>query len=225
MSKVINIRGDIITDDMAWIYDWFDEPYTSPKQVETALTEAIDAEDDVIVRINSGGGLVTAGMEIYSLLHGLDNVTVEITGIAASAAGVIAEAGKTVKMHPVSMIMIHNVSGVFDGDYHDMKHAAGVLQDMNAAMAGAFVEKSGRSIDEVLSIMDKETWLTADQALEYGFADEIIHMDVQAVNAYSGLSISPEQIAQAKAEKALKEKADADRAKEKARLEIELALI
>ena len=225
MSKVINIRGDIITDDMAWIYDWFDEPYTSPKQVETALTEAIDAEDDVIVRINSGGGLVTAGMEIYSLLHGLDNVTVEITGIAASAAGVIAEAGKTVKMHPVSMIMIHNVSGVFDGDYHDMKHAAGVLQDMNAAMAGAFVEKSGRPIDEVLSIMDKETWLTADQALEYGFADEIIHADVQAVNAYNGLSISPEQIAQAKAEKALKEKADADRAKEKARLEIELALI
>lgn len=225
MSKVINIRGDIITDDMAWIYDWFDEPYTSPKQVETALTEAIDAEDDVIVRINSGGGLVVAGMEIYSLLHGLDNVTVEITGIAASAAGVIAEAGKTVKMHPVSMIMIHNVSGVFDGDYHDMKHAAGVLQDMNAAMAGAFVEKSGRSIDEVLSIMDKETWLTADQALEYGFADEIIHADVQAVNAYNGLSISPEQIAQAKAEKALKEKADADRAKEKARLEIELALI
>ena len=225
MSKVINIRGDIITDDMAWIYDWFDEPYTSPKQVETALTEAIDAEDDVIVRINSGGGLVTAGMEIYSLLHGLDNVTVEITGIAASAAGVIAEAGKTVKMHPVSMIMIHNVSGVFDGDYHDMKHAAGVLQDMNAAMAGAFVEKSGRSIDEVLSIMDKETWLTADQALEYGFADEIIHADVQAVNAYNGLSISPEQIAQAKEKKALKEKADADRAKEKARLEIELALI
>lgn len=225
MSKVINIRGDIITDDMAWIYDWFDEPYTSPKQVETALTEAIDAEDDVIVRINSGGGLVTAGMEIYSLLHGLDNVTVEITGIAASAAGVIAEAGKTVKMHPVSMIMIHNVSGVFDGDYHDMKHAAGVLQDMNAAMAGAFVEKSGRSIDEVLSIMDKETWLTADQALEYGFADEIIHADVQAVNAYNGLSISPEQIAQAKAEKTLKEKADDDRAKEKARLEIELALI
>ena len=225
MSKVINIRGDIITDDMVWIYDWFDEPYTSPKQVETALTEAIDAEDDVIVRINSGGGLVVAGMEIYSLLHGLDNVTVEITGIAASAAGVIAEAGKTVKMHPVSMIMIHNVSGVFDGDYHDMKHAAGVLQDMNAAMAGAFVEKSGRSIDEVLSIMDKETWLTADQALEYGFADEIIHADVQAVNAYNGLSISPEQIAQAKAEKALKEKADADRAKEKARLEIELALI
>lgn len=225
MSKVINIRGDIITDDMAWIYDWFDEPYTSPKQVETALTEAIDAEDDVIVRINSGGGLVTAGMEIYSLLHGLDNVTVEITGIAASAAGVIAEAGKTVKMHPVSMIMIHNVSGVFDGDYHDMKHAAGVLQDMNAAMASAFVEKSGRPIDEVLTIMDKETWLTADQALEYGFADEIIHMDVQAVNAYNGLSISPEQIAQAKAEKAMKEKADADRAKEKARLEIELALI
>lgn len=225
MSKVINIRGDIITDDMAWIYDWFDEPYTSPKQVETALTEAIDAEDDVIVRINSGGGLVVAGMEIYSLLHGLDNVTVEITGIAASAAGVIAEAGKTVKMHPVSMIMIHNVSGEFSGDYHDMKHAAGVLQDLNAACAGAFVEKSGRPLDEILTIMDKETWLTADQALEYGFADEIIHADVQATAAYNGLSISPEQIAQAKAEKALKEKADADRAKEKAKLEIELALM
>ena len=224
MSKIINIRGDIITDDLAWIYDWFGEPYTSPSQVEQLLLEAIDANDDVIVRINSGGGLVMAGMEIYSLLHGLDNVEVEVTGIAASAAGVIAEAGKTVRMHPVSMIMVHNVSGSFAGDYHDMKHAAGVLQDLNAAMAGAFVEKSGKPLDEILNIMDKETWLTADQAVEYGFADEVIHVDMQATNAMGGLSITPEQIAQAKAEKALQEKAVADRAREKAKLELELAL-
>lgn len=224
MSKIINIKGDIITEDMAWIYDWFDEPYTSPSQVEKQLTEAIDAEEDVIVRINSGGGLVMAGMEIYSLLHGLDNVEVEVTGIAASAAGVIAEAGKTVRMHPVSMIMVHNVSGSFSGDYHEMKHGATVLQDMNAAIASAFVEKSGRPLDEVLNIMDKETWLTAEQAVEYGFADEVIHVDMQATNAMGGLSITPEQIAQAKAEKALQEKAAADRAREKAKLELELSL-
>jgi ATP-dependent protease ClpP protease subunit len=137
---------------------------------------------------------------------------------------VIAEAGKTVKMHPVSMIMIHNVAGTFDGDYHDMKHAATVLQTMNTSLASAFVEKSGKPLEEVLNIMDKETWLTAEQAIEYGFADEIIHVDPQATNAYSGLSVSPEQIAQVKAEKAMKEKADIERAREKARLELELAL-
>ena len=224
MSKIINIRGDIVTDDMAWIYDWYGEPYTSPTQVESQLNEAIDAEDDVVVRINSGGGYVSAGMEIYSLLHGLD-VIVEITGIAASAAGVIAEAGKTVKMHPVSMIMIHNVSGNFSGDYHDMKHASGVLQDMNAAMASAFVEKSGKPLDEILQIMDKETWLTAEKAVEYGFADEVITADSDMTNAIEGgLSITPEMIAQAKAEKAIRDKELAERAKEKAKLELALAL-
>jgi len=225
MSRIINIRGDIVSDDLAWIYDWLDEPYTSPKSVEDQLTEAIDADEDVIVRINSGGGLVSAGMEIYSLLHGLDNITVEITGIAASAAGVIAEAGKTVKMHPVSMIMIHNVSGSFDGDYHDMKHAAGALQELDKALAKAYVEKSGKTLDEVLALMDKESWITADTAVEYGFADEIISTAEEATNAYNGLSITPEQIALVKAEKAEKDKADAARAREKARLEIELALL
>ena len=127
-------------------------------------------------------------------------------------------------MHPASMIMIHNVSGVFDGDYHDMKHAAGVLQDLNAAVAGAFVDKSGKTLDEVLNIMDKETWLTAEQAVDYGFADEVVHRDEQATNAYNGLSITPEQIARAKFEKEAKEKADADRAREKARLALELEL-
>ena len=224
MSKIINIRGDIITDDMKWIYDWFDEPYTSPKQVETQLAEAIDAEEDIIVRINSGGGLLMAGQEIYSLIHGLD-ATVEVTGIAASAAALIAMGGKVVKMHPASMIMIHNVSGSFAGDYHEMQHGAKVLQELNKATALAFVEKSNKNIEEVLSLMDKETWITADKALEYGFADEIIGVDMQAAASYEGLSITPEQIAMAKAERAMREKADAEHAREKMRLELELALL
>lgn len=224
MSKVINIRGDIIMDDMAWIYDWLDEPYTSPRQVESQLAEAVDAEEDVLIRINSGGGQLTAGMEIYSLLRDMD-VEVEITGIAASAAGLIAEAGKTVRMHPVSMMMLHNVSGTFDGDYHEMKHGATVLQTMNESVAAAFAAKSGKAVDDILTIMDRETWLTAEQAVGYGFADSIIQTDTQATNAYAGLSITPEQIALAKVERAAKEKADADRAREKARLELELALI
>ena len=225
MSKIINIRGDIITDDIAWIYDWLDEPYASPRLIDSQLTEAIDSgETDIIVRINSGGGLLNAGQEIYSLLHGLET-TVEITGIAASAAALIAMGGKVVKMHPASMIMVHNVSGNFTGDYREMQHGAKVLQELNKSTAMAFVAKSSKSIEEVLALMDKESWITADKALEYGFADEIIGEDLQAAASWNGLSVTPEQIAQVKAEKALQDKAAAERAKIKSKLALELALM
>lgn len=212
---VINIRGDIINNDDKWIYDWFEMDATCPKDVKDILDAAEDGEE-IEVLVNSGGGSVMAGQEIYSALRGNDKVTIKIQSLAGSAAGVVAMAGRCL-ISPVAMIMIHNVSmhGA-SGDYHDMQKNAEILKQMNAAMAAAYTEKSGRSQEEILRLMDRETWLTANQCLEYGFVDEIMtdQQTPQYTNSYSGMWLTDEL-----RQKAISEKQQADE-KEKAKNEI-----
>lgn len=212
---VINIRGDIISNDDKWIYDWFEMDATCPKDVKDILDEAADGEE-IEVLINSGGGSVMAGQEIYSALRGNDKVTIKIQSLAGSAAGVVAMAGRCL-ISPVAMVMIHNVSmhGA-SGDYHDMQKNAEILKQMNAAMAAAYTEKSGRSQEEILRLMDRETWLTANQCLEYGFVDEIMtdQQTPQYTNSYSGMWLTDEL-----RQKAISEKQQADE-KEKMKNEI-----
>lgn len=190
---VINIRGDIVGNDDKWIYDWFEMEATCPKDVKDVLAAAASNEP-IEVLINSGGGSVLAGQEMYTALKGDSRVTVKIQSLAGSAAGVVAMAGRCF-ISPVAMIMIHNVSmhGA-SGDYHDMQKNAEILKQMNAAMASAYTEKSGRSLDEILKLMDRETWLTANQCLEYGFVDGIM-TDGQpgtVTNSYSGMWLTDE---------------------------------
>lgn len=200
MRKEIQIKGDIISNDLKWVYDWLEYDSTCPKDVDTVI-KSLTPGDELVVSINSPGGDVSAGMEIYSILQKQQGVTVEIQGIAGSAAGVISQAGR-VRMSPVAMIMIHNVSlyGA-SGDYHDMDRASEMLRNMNASLANAYAVKSGRDVREIMKLMDKETWLTAQQALSYGFADEIIQETASLVNSYTGLRVTPEMVAQAKEEK------------------------
>lgn len=204
--KTIKIRGDIIQNDYKWIYDWLEYESTCPKDVEAVLAELEEGED-IVVDVNSPGGMVNAGMEIYAMLHGKERVTFEITGVAASAAGVITQAGY-VKMHPTSMIMIHNVSGSTAGDYHEMDKMSETLKNMNEAMSSAYAAKSGRKLMEILEIMDRESWITAEKAVEYGFADEIIGKDGTPVtNSLGQLSVTPKMIQRARdARKCEKEK-------------------
>ena len=207
----INIRGDIVGDDDKWIYDWFDMAATCPKDVKEILNTA-EENEPIEVLINSGGGSVMAGQEIYSALKGNDRVTIKIQSLAGSAAGVVAMAGRS-QISPVAMIMIHNVSmSGASGDYHDMQKNAEILKQMNTALAAAFVEKSGRSMDDILRLMDRETWLTANQCLEYGFVDEIIS-DQQApayTNSYCGMWLTDEKRQQAITEKKQKEAKEAE---------------
>ena len=203
---VININGDIVANDDKWIYEWFDMTATCPKDVLDVLQNAA-ADEEVEVLINSGGGSVMAGQQIYSALRGNKNVVIRIQSLAGSAAGVIAMAGKS-KMSPVAMIMIHNVSmGGASGDYHDMQKNAEILKQMNVAMASAYTEKSGRPMDEILKMMDRETWLTANQCLEYGFVDEIEEdaFNPQYTNSYSGMQLTDELRQRALREKAAQE--------------------
>lgn len=200
---VINIKGDIVENDDKWIYDWFGVEAVCPRDIRE-LMEAAQDQEPIEVLINSGGGSVMAGQEIYSILKGNDRVTIKIQSLAGSAAGVIAMAGKS-QISPVAMIMIHNVSmSGAAGDYHDMQKNAEILKQMNAALAAAFVEKSGRDQEEILRLMDRETWLTANQCLEYGFVDEIMTEGQMGVmtNNYSGMWLTEERRQQAMTERA-----------------------
>ena len=207
--KTINVNGDIICSDMKWIYDWLEYESCCPADVKNAIAELKDEKEELKVIINSPGGDVQAGQEIYSILKGVKNpVTVDVQSMAASAASMIAMAGDTVRMSPVSLLMIHNASTCTAGDYRDMQHTAEVLQTVNAAIMEAYSRKTNLTYDELRDMMDRETWLTANQCVERGFADSIIadEKPVLITNAMIGrLSVTNEMIEKVKAEKKAKE--------------------
>lgn len=191
----VNIKGPIVGNSDAWIYEWFGIEATSPSMVDKAIEKANG--EDLEVEINSGGGSVFAGSEIYTALKSYNgNVTVKIVGLAASAASVIAMAGKKVTMSPTAQMMIHNVSSWAEGDYREMEHTAEILKNANNTIANAYRLKTGKEQDELLELMDNETWMTAQKAKELGFIDEIMFEDIQlaASTSYSGL-LPPEVIA------------------------------
>ncbi len=172
MAKVF-IKGPIISNDDQWIYDWLDMEATSPKSVSNQISDAKGA--DLEVEINSGGGSVFDGSEIYTALKEYPgNVIIKIVGLAASAASVIAMSGKKILMSPTSQMMIHNASIRASGDYRDMDHMSGILKNVNQTVANAYKLKSGKSDEELLKLMDDETWFTPQQALENGLIDEVM---------------------------------------------------
>ena len=220
--KTVTVNGDIICNDMKWIYDWLEYESCCPADVKNVIAELTDENEELKVIINSPGGDVQAGQEIYSILKDIKNpVTINVQSMAASAASMIAMAGDTVKMSPVALLMIHNASTCTSGDYRDMQHTADVLQTVNTAIMQAYIAKTGKTEDELKDMMDRETWLTANQCLENGFADEIIKDEKQSIitNAIIGrLSVTDEMIARVKAEKAARDAADAAVEAEKAAL-------
>lgn len=170
--KKLNVKGTVVSNDQKWIYDWFDMESVSPNDIINSLP---DDNQPVEVIINSGGGDVFAGSEIYTALKDYaGEVTTKIVGIGASIASVIAMAGDKVLMSPTSQLMIHNVSTGGSGDYRDFEHTAEVLRNANKTIANAYEMKTGKTHDELLAMMDKETWLSPQDAKEHGFIDEIM---------------------------------------------------
>lgn len=116
-----------------------------------------------------------AAAQIYNMLVAYKgNVTVKIDGIAASAASVIAMAGTTVLMSPVSMMMIHNPATIAFGDHMEMQKAIDMLNGVKESIINAYVLKTGMSRAKLSHLMDAETWMDATKAVELGFADDII---------------------------------------------------
>ena len=116
-----------------------------------------------------------AAAQIYNMLANYKgNVTVKIDGIAASAASVIAMAGSTVLMSPVSMMMIHNPATMAFGDHTEMAKAIEMLEGVKDSIINAYALKTGMSRAKLSRLMDAETWMDATKAVELGFADDII---------------------------------------------------
>lgn len=171
--KIIQVKGAIIPNNNKRFYDIYKIEATAPQDV--VLPES---GEDVEVHINSGGGSVFAGSEIYTALKSYPGkVTVKVVGLAASAASVIAMAGDVIEMSPTAQMMIHNVSSFAQGDHNTMYHEADVLKNLNKSIANAYIGKTGKDEAELLSLMDKTTWFTADQAVEAGFADKVMFQD------------------------------------------------
>lgn len=203
----IDVRGDIICNDDKWIYDWLDWDSTAPCDIKKAL-DTKEPGEILTVLINSGGGSVMAGQEIYSMLRDRTDVEIKIQSLAGSAASVIAMAAKS-EISPVAMIMIHNVSiSGASGDYHDMQKNVEILKQMNSALAKAYAEKTGKSEEEILKLMDRETWLTANQAVEMGFSDKVSGSGQQYLNDTAGMRLTDEIRSRVLAEKENKEKED-----------------
>lgn len=166
----LDIRGDIIPNDDKWVYDWLEYDGTCPRDVHAAIEKA--GMEPLEVYINSGGGDVFSGSEIYETLRAHPGeVNIHII-YAASAASVIACARKN-DITPTGMVMVHNVSSAARGDYHDMDKSSEILQKANRAIAAAYTAKSGKPEEEVLAMMDRETWLTGKEAVDAGLVDAI----------------------------------------------------
>lgn len=167
----VDINGAIVPNEDAEFYEVFGLDYCCPGQIKQRIAENTDGVLDVF--INSGGGSVFDGAEIYSELRSFPGpVYIHVTGLAASAASVIACAGPS-DISPAGMLMIHNCSGSAFGDYHDMAKSAEILQKVNCAIAEAYAEKTGKDGMELLKLMDRETWMTAAEAVENGFIDAV----------------------------------------------------
>ena len=116
-----------------------------------------------------------AAAQIYNMLSNYKGkVTVKIDGIAASAASVIAMAGDTVLVSPVSMLMIHNPATMAWGDHAEMQKAMDMLSEVKESIINAYVLKTGLSRPKLSHLMDAETWMDANKAVELGFADDIM---------------------------------------------------
>ena len=138
---------------------------------------------NITVWINSPGGDCVAAAQIYNMLMEYPgNVTVKIDGIAASAASVIAMAGTRVCVSPVSMLMIHNPMTFAFGNTAEMQKAIDMLGEVKESIINAYEIKTGMSRAKLSRLMDAETWMNANKAVELGFADEILQRDSSSEN-------------------------------------------
>ncbi len=137
--------------------------------------ELMAGKGPITVWINSPGGDCVAAAQIYNMLMDYPaDVTVKIDGIAASAASVIAMAGTTVMMSPVSMLMIHNPMTAAIGDSEEMRKAIALLDEVKESIINSYEIKTGLSRARLSHLMDNETWMSAKKAMELGFCDEIM---------------------------------------------------
>ena len=164
-ARVLRLEGTIAEES------WFEDDVTPAAFKEELFSDT----GPVTIWINSPGGDCVAAAQIYNMLMDYPhNVTVKIDGIAASAASVIAMAGTKVLVSPVSMMMIHNPMTVAMGDTAEMQKAIEMLGSVKDSIINAYEIKTGLSRTKLSHLMDAETWMDANKAVELGFADDVL---------------------------------------------------
>ncbi len=169
-ASELYIDGEIASEESWW------SDVVTPRAFRRELARV----GDVTVFINSPGGDVFAGAEIYTALREhKGKVTVKISGIAASAASVIAMAGDEVLMSPVAYMMIHDPWTYAVGNARELEHTADVLRTVSEGMIAAYTTKTGKTRDEIAALLAGETYMNAQEAVDEGFADGILYEEAQ----------------------------------------------
>lgn len=180
-SADLSIDGEIVTDE-------FSDSDTSAAGFRDLL-KSLGSVKTINLHINSPGGSVFEGIAIENMLkQNSATVNVYVDGLAASIASVIAMAGDTIFMPKNSMMMIHNPWTMAMGNAAELRKQADDLDHIGKSAIQTYLNKAGDKLDEntLQDLLDNETWLTADEAVSYGLADEVIEANQSAA------SITPE---------------------------------
>ena len=190
------MNGEVIPSDYADVYDYLGYENINPKAIKQALNEANGS--DVELEINSPGGYVDAGSEIYTALKEYSGkVTAKITGQACSAASWIALAADRVEMSPTAQMMIHRASTMSIGNSDDLASDLNALNSLDKSFVDLYSQRTGLDAQEVYRLMCNTTWMNAKEAVDKGFADEIMFQNDKKpalVNADGSLSVKPDTI-------------------------------
>jgi len=166
---------------------WFSDEVTPAMFKE----ELFAGSGPILLHINSPGGDCIAASQIYTMLMDYPHdITVQIDGMAASAASVIAMAGTKVCMSPTSMMMVHNPFTCAIGDSDEMRKAIQMLDEVKESIINAYELKTGLSRTKLSHLMDSETWMNALKAKDLGFCDEVLYTDDGKPDDVSGFSFA-----------------------------------
>ena len=164
-GRVLRLEGPIDEDDL-----WGDA--VTPK----AFRDELEADTgDITVWVNSPGGSVFAAAEIYTMLRDYPGaVTVKVASVAASAASVVVVAGDVVQMSPTALLFLHDPSTIAIGNARDMEKVIQTLEKVKESIITAYMAKTGLSHNRISKLMENESWIPAKEAVELGFADEVL---------------------------------------------------
>lgn len=164
------------TDTDPAVLSIFDDIGAFGVSAKSFLNDLASAQgDSVRVEINSPGGDVFAGLAIYNgLRNSGKKVNVRVLGLAASAASLVAMAGDTIEMPENSFMMVHNPWGFAMGGASDMRDTADMLDKLGASLASTYAKRTGKSAEEITALLDTETWMSAAEAVDAGFATAVI---------------------------------------------------
>lgn len=193
----VEMFGEIVSDDLVWLYELFGIPCCCPKQVRDAIRELPEGEE-LILEINSPGGDVWAGFEIYGLLQACRGDTeAHIISLAASAATTVMCGADLVLASPVAQIMIHQPEAYIDEylNSEGARHLKNFLDSIKASILNGYVIKSaGKATRKKFEeLVDDSTWMPAQDAIALGLVDGFLDVDDEgaaAIGADSGLRIS-----------------------------------